>query len=163
VTYRLSDAYPVLRALARARLRAVRNTLLGTRSLVHESYIRLVESGPLPGDRACLLQYAARAMRSVVVDRIRRRCADRRGGGAEHVELIEESAAGQSAHEEHVLAVHRALEQLEAVDPRLVRGVEMRYFGGFTEAEIANALGVNERTVRRDWQKARLLLHESLA
>jgi RNA polymerase sigma factor (TIGR02999 family) len=162
MTPSVSDAYPALRALARARLRMGRNTLLDTGSLVHESYIRLAEQGPLPEDRSRLLQYAARAMRNVVIDSLRRRCAARRGGGAGRVELAEESQPAWIANEERVLALHRALERLETVDPRLARGVEMRYFGGYTENEIAEALGVTERTVRRDWEKARLLLAEWL-
>jgi RNA polymerase sigma factor (TIGR02999 family) len=163
MTSSFSEAYPALRALARSRLRAGRNTLLDTTSLVHESYIRLAESGPLPEDRSCLLQYAARAMRNVVVDGIRRRCAARHGGGAGRFELVEETASARNVNEDQIFAVHCALERLETVDPRLARGVEMRYFGGFTEPEIAEALGITERTVRRDWEKARLLLAESLA
>jgi RNA polymerase sigma factor (TIGR02999 family) len=163
MTSGFSNAYSALRALAHARLRAVHHTLLDTGALVHESYIRLAESGPLPEDRPRLLQYAARAMRSVVIDSIRRRCAARRGGDAQRSELLEEVASARDVNEHQTLAVHSALERLETVDPRLARGVEMRYFGGFTETEIAEALGVTERTVRRDWEKARLLLAELLA
>jgi RNA polymerase sigma factor (TIGR02999 family) len=132
--------------------------LLDTGALVHESWLRLAESGHLPEDRSCLMQNAARAMRSIVIDSIRRRCAARRGGGCHRIELVEETVAARNSNEQQILALHSALEQLESADPRLVRGIEMRYFGGFTEAEIAGVLGVTERTVRRDWEKARLLL-----
>ena len=87
----------------------------------------------------------------------------RRGGGAARVTLDVELAGRRAGGEEEILGVHQALDRIAAVDPRLTQVVEMRYFGGMTEPEIAQALGVTERTVRRDWQKARLLLREALA
>ena len=102
-------------------------------------------------------------MRSVIVDFVRERVAQRRGGDAVHVTLNSEiSDSATIAGEAEILNVHEALEQLAQVDARLVQVVEMRYFAGMTEPEIAVALGVTERTVRRDWQKARLLLAEQL-
>lgn len=155
--------YPDLRRLARARLRAAsRPTLLDTGSLVHESYVRFASSRLALEDRSHFMCWAARAMRSIIVDHMRQRLAMRRGGGATRV-LLEVEPADPAAGEEEILAVHEALEQLAEVDPRLAQVVEMRYFGGLTEPEVAGALGVTERTVRRDWQKARLLLHEALA
>ncbi len=156
-------AYPDLRRLARARLRAgSRPTLLDTGSLVSESYLRFASSShPIEG-RSHFMCWAARAMRSIIVDYTRRRLAGRRGAGATRVPLDVEPPDA-AAGEEEILAVHEALDRLADADPRLAQVVEMRYFGGLTEPEVANVLGVTERTVRRDWQKARLLLHEALA
>ena len=157
--------YDELRAMARARLRrGSRSTLLDTTSLVHEAYLRFADSGRLHiGDREHFLRYASHVMRSVIVDFVRERRAERRGGDAQHVTLNSEIGDGVNAvDEDEILGVHEALEELARVDARLVQVVEMRYFAGMTEPEIAAALGVNERTVRRDWQKARLLLADAL-
>ena len=158
--------YGELRALAHSRMRRSGElTLLDTVGLVHESYLRLEKAGELRfDDRGQFMAYAARVMRSVVVDAVRRRRADRHGGGVEHVELdagIADVAGGPDDHE--VLRVHEALQELEAIDARLVRIVEMRYFAGMTETEIAEVLQVTERTVRRDWSQARLFLADALA
>lgn len=158
-----SSIYPRLRALAHTRLRTGRDTLLGTTALVHECYIRIAESGHIAvEDWPDFLNYASRTMRNIIVDAIRRRTAERRGGGASNIQILDDMAVSPGSGEEEILYVHRALEQLEAVDPRLARVVEMRYFGGMTEPEISQGLGVTERTVRRDWQKARLLLADLL-
>ena len=101
-------------------------------------------------------------MRSIVIDQIRRRRAERRGGGAEHVEVDDQIADSVAADDEQVLRVHEALDELAALDRRLAQVVEMRYFAGLTEVDIAEALGVTERTVRRDWDKARTLLFAAL-
>ena len=100
-------------------------------------------------------------MRSIVVDEVRKRHAERRGGSAEHV-LLDTGVSDAPAHEdEQIIRVHEALEELGALEPRLAQVVEMRYFAGLTEEEIASALGVSMRTVRRDWEKARTLLYET--
>ena len=158
------ETYNELRNMARARLRkGSRNTLLDTTSLVHEAYLRFAGAGRLRiDDRQHFLRYASHAMRSVIVDFVRERVAQRRGGDAEHVTLNSEIGDVSGAGEKEILHVHEALEELAQHDARLVTVVEMRYFAGMSETEIAAALGVNERTVRRDWQKARLLLAESL-
>ncbi len=152
--------YSELRRLARSRLAAGgRQTLLDTTALVHESFLRLQNSGKLQiSDRDHFLAYAATTMRSIVIDFIRRRNAERRGGGAEHVTLDTQSGEIPGASDEEIMDVHNALETLAKVDPRLVQVVEMRYFTGLTDMEIASALGVTDRTVRRDWERARLLL-----
>lgn len=156
--------YGELRMLARARLRrGSRNTLLDTTSLVHEAYLRFADSNRLNiRDREHFLRYASHAMRSVIVDFVRERRAERHGGQAQHVTLNSEIHDDSTASEDEILGVHEALEALAAVDARLVQVVEMRYFAGMTEPEIAAALGVNDRTVRRDWHKARLLLADTL-
>jgi len=152
--------YQDLHQIAHARLqRHERMLLLNTTVLVHESYLRLLHAGHLNvTDRSHFLAYAARVMRAIIVDFVRQRLAHRRGGGAQHVPLQTDVAASVPTPEETVLRVHEALEALAKVDERLVRVVEMRYFAGVSEQDIAAALGVTERTVRRDWQKARLLL-----
>jgi len=159
--------YADLRRLARSRLRAGRRpTLLDTGSLVHESYIRFAEASHVKlEDRVHFMRWAVCVMRSVIVDFARRRLAARRGAGAARVTLDIEHApdAAVAGGEAEILDVHRALDHIAAIDPRLSQVVEMRYFGGMTESEIAQALSVTERTVRRDWQKARMLLREALA
>jgi RNA polymerase sigma factor (TIGR02999 family) len=155
--------YANLCKLARRRLAGGRDTLLDTGSLVHESYLRFAASGALNlEDRVHFLRWAGRVMRSVIVDFARRRTADRRGGGASHVALTTGLADDRTGSAEEILAVHEALDELAALDPRLAQVVELRYFGGLTEPEIAEALGVTDRTVRRDWQKGQLLLREAL-
>jgi RNA polymerase sigma factor (TIGR02999 family) len=161
----LFDAtYPELRRLARARLRAGgRLTLLDTGALVAESYVRFAECRRLDlADRLHFMRWASRVMRSVIVDFARRRLAARRGGGAPRVTLDVELVP-QASGEAQILRVHEALDCICTHDPRITQVVEMRYFAGMTEPEIALALGVTDRTVRRDWEKARLLLREALA
>jgi RNA polymerase sigma factor (TIGR02999 family) len=156
--------YRELRQLAHSRLR--RNepiTLLDTTSLVHETFLRVAKAGRLEiSDRSQFLAYSARVMRSIVVDFVRQRCAERRGGEQERVALESESAESIRSPEDEILRVNEALDELAKVDQRLVQVVEMRYFAGLTDDEIAAVLGVNVRTVRRDWQKARLLLSLTL-
>jgi RNA polymerase sigma factor (TIGR02999 family) len=159
------ELYRELRQLAHARLgRSKPPTLLDTTSLVHESYLRFLKSGQVRlEDRAQFLSYAAHVMRSIVVDFVRESSAARRGGQDAHVPLDSEPAAvSPSRAESEVLRVNEALEQLATVSKRLVSVVEMRYFAGMTEVEIGEALGLTERTVRRDWEKARLVLAAAL-
>jgi RNA polymerase sigma factor (TIGR02999 family) len=101
-------------------------------------------------------------MRSVVIDSVREHQALRRGGDLVEVTLDTHVSDSLPSGEAEILHVHEALLALEAAEPRLAKVVEMRYFGGYTEVEVADALGVTERTVRRDWEKARLLLMNSL-
>lgn len=159
-----SAAYDELRKLARSRLRdGGRNTYLDTTALVHESYLRFLHGGRLRSDdRRAFFAYASRVMRSVIVDSVRERQAARRGGDLTELTLDTQISAELPAGEQEVLDVHEALLRLEQAEPRLAQVVEMRYFGGYTETEIAEALDVTERTVRRDWEKARLLLLAAL-
>ena len=152
--------YSELRRLARARLAAGgRYTLLDTTALVHESFLKLQRAGNLSvNDGEHFLAYATKTMRSIVVDYARRRRAERHGGGRTHSSLDTVHAEEIGASDDEILEVHEALEVLAGVDPRLVQVVEMRYFGGLTDLEIGQALGVTDRTVRRDWERARLLL-----
>jgi RNA polymerase sigma factor (TIGR02999 family) len=157
--------YPELRKLARLRLRAGgRQTLLDTASLVHESYLRFAGAGQLRfEDRLHFLRWAAKVMRSVIVDFARRRGAERRGGGRHRITWTPDIDPCHPTSEDEIVRVHDALDELARVDARLAQVVEMRYFAGMRETEIAQALGVTDRTVRREWEKARLLLREALA
>jgi RNA polymerase sigma factor (TIGR02999 family) len=156
--------YPELRRLARARLRSGgRNTFLDTTALVHEWYVRFVRVGQARiEDRVHFMRYAGRAMRTVIVDLARRRTAARRDGGAARLSLSGREEELGAAGAEEILRVHDALEDLAKLAPRMAQVVELRYFVGLSEAEIGEALGLTDRTVRRDWEKARLLLAEAL-
>jgi RNA polymerase sigma factor (TIGR02999 family) len=159
-----SIVYDDLHRMARARV--ARNgpmTLLDPTSLVHEAYLRFQQAGRLDLDsRGRFMAYAAQVLRAIIVDMARRRSADRRGGGAVHVTLNTEVATSLGHTDSDVEWIDAALDELEKTDPRLKQVVEMRFFAGLTEAEVAEALGVTERTVRRDWQRARLLLSVAL-
>jgi RNA polymerase sigma factor (TIGR02999 family) len=156
--------YQQLRRLARARLAGQpAGRTLTTTVLIHEVYLRLVDQRQARfDDRARFYAYAASVMRAVLVDEARARHAGKRGGGRAPVELDERDLP-VDAQAELVLAVHEALAQLSAEDPRLAQLVECRFFGGMSDDDVAQALGVTDRTVRRDWVKARTWLHSRLA
>ncbi len=148
-------AYPALRELASARLRDGGGHAGGlhTTQLVHESYLRLARGSRLrPESRREFFTFAARFMREFIVESLRRP----RAGEPLTLDTAAELALTSEADE--VLRLHEALAALQAAEPRLAQVVEMRYFGGYTEVEIGEVLGLTERTVRRDWDKARLLL-----
>ena len=156
--------YDDVHRMARARLAGNQPmTLLDTTGLAHEAYLRLRNAGRVDVDsRARLMAYVSQVLRAVIVDFARKRNADRRGGGQVHVTLdtdVADSVAAADADVEHIAG---ALEVLAATDPRLRQVVEMRYFGGMTDSEIGEALGVTPRTVGRDWERARLLLSVAL-
>ncbi|HSW14205.1 MAG TPA: ECF-type sigma factor [Solimonas sp.] len=154
------DSYAELRMLARSRLRVSGPmTLLDTTGLVNQSFLKLIESGKTHLDaetRRQFFAYASSVMRSVVVDMARENLTQRRGGGA--VLRLDTHNAEHVARDDDPLFVDEALEALRAREPRLAEVVEMRFFGGLTEVEIADVLGLTERTVRRDWNKARVLM-----
>jgi RNA polymerase sigma factor (TIGR02999 family) len=161
--------YRDLRRLAHARLYSDGNAgqQLDTTMLVHESFERFAQLSRLDvSDRGHFMAYASRVMRSVIVDFARERNAERRGGGAAHVTLttgLGAALADPGAHADpEVLRVHEALEELAQIEPRLAQVVEMRYYGGLSNAEIAQALDVGLRTVERDWERARLYLYTTL-
>lgn len=108
------------------------------------------------------MHWAGRVMRCVIVDFARRRLAVRRGGGVRRVTLTVQLPTADVAGEDQILRVHDALEEMARHESRMAQIVEMKYFGGMTESEIAESLGVTDRTVRRDWEKARLLLRTLL-
>ncbi len=151
--------YDELRRVADIQLRRERpgHTLQPT-ALVHETYLKLADAEVPASSRAHFLAVAARAMRQVLVDHARRRGAAKRGGGWSSTTLTD-GAARVELDPEELLALDRALEELE---PRQRQVVECRFFGGMEEAEIAEALGVSDRTIRRDWVKARAWLYRAL-
>lgn len=156
--------YEEVRAIARARrARMGAGGTLDTTAVVHEAYLKLARHGEMPWeDRAHFLCVASRAMRQVLIDYARSRLADKRGGGALHLPLTEAHAAA-SAEARSVVALDEALRGLEALDERLGRVVELRFFGGLSVEDTARALGISEPTVKRDWQRARAFLHRELA
>ena len=101
-------------------------------------------------------------MRSVIVDTVREQLAEKRGGDWLPLTLSTEIAANISSDQETIMKVHEALEVLEQADPRLAQVAQMRYFGGYSAQEIAETLEVTERTVQRDWEKARMILAAAL-
>lgn len=132
-------------------------------ALVHEAYLRLIDQQQVQWrNRAHFFGVAAQMMRRILVDHARKRLADKRGGGVTIVSLDEESPAGQS-HSVDVLALDQALDQLTAVDPRLCRVVELKYFAGLNIDETASALDVSTATVERDWTVAKAWLYQRLS
>ena len=155
--------YAELRRAADRALRHERqeHTLRAT-DLVHEAFLKL-EGSALPDweNRAHFLGVAARAMRQVLVDHARRRAAVKRGDGWQRT-TVDEFIASREVPIDEMIALNDALDRLDQRDPRLRQVVEYRFFAGMTEAEIAALLGVTERTVRRDWAKARAWLYQDL-
>jgi RNA polymerase sigma factor (TIGR02999 family) len=158
-----SEVYDELRGVARRQLGGRQGQTLDTASLVHEAYLRMVDvTGLSFEDRAHFLSYAGAAMRTILVDHARRRAAAKRGGGLREATLDEEMTPAERQAEQ-LFYIGEALDELEQMSPRLARVVECRFFAGMTDPETAAALGVSDRTVRRDWTKARACLHEALA
>jgi RNA polymerase sigma factor (TIGR02999 family) len=156
--------YDDLRRLAGRHVRAVREGP-GATSVVHEVFLRLARRGDLPfDDRAHFFAVASRAMRQIVLDDVRARVAGKRGGGRVHLDVADVSVASPagSAPPEDLLALDGALSRLAGEEPRLAETVEWHFFGGLTFGEIAEARGVSERTVLRDWRTARAVLHHEL-
>ena len=151
--------YEELRALAKRELyREQPGHTLHATALVHEAYLKLAGSGIPASDRAHFLAIAARAMRQVLVDHARRRKAVKRGGELARTTLTDSGAPVEFRPDE-LIALDEAMERL---DPRQRQVVEFRFFAGMEEKEIAEVLGVSDRTVRREWVKARAWLYRSL-
>lgn len=156
--------YDELRRIARGRLRRERvdHTLQPT-EIVHEAFLKLAPNQRVDWrGRSHFFAVASRAMRQVLIDHAVRRGAAKRGGGAASVTLDDQAAASQRPLDE-IIELERALSLLEAVDERQARVVECRYFGGLSIEETAEALGLSEATVSRDWTFARAWLHDRLA
>ena len=155
--------YEELRRIARRQLRNERTGhTLTTTALVHESYLKLAEQTRAAfQDRTHFLAVASQAMRRILIDYARGHRAARRGGDQQRVDL-EDATVAAVEQSESLIALHEALERLEQLDPRQCRVVECRFFGGMTEEETAAALGVTDRTVRRDWLKAKSWLYAEL-
>jgi RNA polymerase sigma factor (TIGR02999 family) len=133
-----------------------------TTALVHELYLKLVAQAEIDWHgRAHFFTIAAQAMRQILVDHARKRQAKKRGGDWQRTTLVDNLLASEAAWED-VIALDEALDRLDAVDPRMRKVVEYRFFGGMTEKEIADVLDVSTRTVQRDWVKARAWLYDKL-
>lgn len=157
--------YDELHRLAERNLRrSGAAATLGPTTLLHEAYLNIAgREGVIFPDRSRFLAYASRAMRGLVIDYARRRRARRRGSEFE-ITLVEDVAPGPDALREagDLERLSDALDELAALEPSLAELVDLHFFGGFTFAELAEQRGVSERTVQRDWRKARLLLHRAL-
>jgi RNA polymerase sigma factor (TIGR02999 family) len=157
--------YEELRRVAHRALRGERTAhTLGTTGLVHEAFIRLADQTRLEvHDRAHFYGVAARAMRHILVDYARRHAASKRGGPERKVVPLDDALIGVEQRADALLALDEALSELERIDPRLGQVVQCRFFGGLTEEETGEVLGVTARTVRRDWLKAKGWLHHHLS
>lgn len=155
--------YAELHRLARRQLaRNGSDLTLGTTSLLHEAYLDLAgRDGPTFPDRARFMAYAARAMRGLVIDHARHRRAQKRGGDLQRLPLSGDAAGTAFEHEE-LRRLGDAIDELATIDPPLALAVDLKFFGGFSFAEIAGMHGVSERTVQRQWERARIYLHEAL-
>ena len=156
--------YGELRGLARRQMRRERpGDTLQTTALVNEAYLRLVDYERVGArDRSHFLSIAAQAMRRILIERARARRSEKRGSNPQKVSLED---AGDFADERaaDLVALDEALDAFAAVDPRKARLVELRYFGGLTIEETAEALGVSAPTVERDWRTARIWLHREIS
>ena len=157
-----SMLYGELRRLADSKLRQYPGMSVSPTTLVHEAYVNLAgraEAGF--ADRGQFLSYAARVMRGLLVDFARSRQALKRGGGL-HITQLDTHAEGQTVDDGQLERLSGALDELSALDPRLAEVVDLKYFCGFSFTEIAELRGMSERTVQRDWEKARLLLYRQI-
>lgn len=161
---RLFEAvYRDLHRLAARQLRSGDGGGMRTTSLVHETYLKLARPEALDvADRAHFFATAARAMRQIAIDRVRAHRAGKRGGGAVHATLDTASGGAEEHDLAELLALDSALATLESLDPRLARLVELRFFVGMDLEEAGRVLGLSERTLKRDWRRARAFLHASL-
>jgi RNA polymerase sigma factor (TIGR02999 family) len=159
----LGTLYHELHAMARRQLAGQYGQTLDATALVNEAYLKLIGRRDVQfDDRAHFFAYAASAMRSVVVDYARQRLAQKRGGDLHRVTELPDDVEGGLRLDEDMLGLDTALRKLSAVDAKLAQVVELRYFAGLSEQEIAELLKRSERSIRRDWQKARMFLLASL-
>ena len=160
----LPIVYNELRALAASQLRRERpdHTLQPT-ALVHEAYLRLVQNDAgRVENRGHFFAAASQAMRRILVEHARRERAKKRIAPADRVPIDDESPVVDATPDLDILELHDALHRLAEIEPRYARVVEMRYFGGLTQAEIAVALDISESTVERDWRVARMWLRSKM-
>ena len=157
------ELYRELHAVAERERRRGFDLTLGTTTLLHEAYLKIAaREGAEFVDRAHFLGYAARAMRHLVIDYGRRRRAQKRGGDLHLTPLDAELVAAGIETPGSPEALGAALDTLGRVSPKLAELVDLHFFCGFNFAELAELRGVSERTVLRDWRRARLLLHRTL-
>jgi RNA polymerase sigma factor (TIGR02999 family) len=154
--------YSELMRMARAQLGRGGTLSLDAPSLVHEAYLRFANQRVIASThRKVFFAYASRVMRTVIIDYVRERRAQKRGGGESMITLTT-GVDGVVVDEESIGQLHEALKSLEKIDARSHLVVEMRYFGGMTEEEIADLLEVSVPTVKRDWRKARAFLFDMI-
>jgi RNA polymerase sigma factor (TIGR02999 family) len=158
-----SLVYDQLRSLARRQLRrSGGDRTLNTSALVHEGYLKLVDQSQATiNDRNHFFAIAARAMRQILIDDARRRTAAKRGGG-QYMAQLDEDHLAVDARAYELVAVDEALQRLDALDPHMVKLVELRFFAGLSVEETADTLSVSARTVKREWHKARAYLYREL-
>jgi RNA polymerase sigma factor (TIGR02999 family) len=155
--------YGELRRRARLQLGRYQPALISTTTLVHETYLKLVEGSRATwADRKHFFAVASLAMRHILVDSARKRLRQKRGGGL-HPQMLDEGALCLDDRAAELDALDAALDQLKALDERLSRIVELHFFGGLSFEEAAEVLDVSARTVRRDWRKARAYLYQALS
>lgn len=156
--------YDELRRLADSHLRRGQQVLtLGTTTLVHEAYLNMASRpDAMFPDQARFFSYASRAMRGLVIDYARRRAARKRGRQYEITLKEGEDQPGEAEAATELPALGDAVDHLGTIDPTLAELVDLHFFAGFSFSEIATFRGVSERTVQRDWRKARVLLHRTL-
>jgi RNA polymerase sigma factor (TIGR02999 family) len=155
--------YDELRRLAAARMskEAAGQTLQPT-ALVHEAWMRLISgNAKVWRNRGHFFGAAAQAMRRILIERARRKMSCKRGSGAEHV-CIEDVDVADRLPDERILLIDEALARLEATDQELARVVTLKFYGGLTNVEVADVLGVTERTVQNKWTFAKAWLLESI-
>jgi RNA polymerase sigma factor (TIGR02999 family) len=155
--------YSELHRLARQQLaRGGRGITLGVTTLLHEAYLDMAaRSGTEFPDRARFMGYAARVMRALIIDHVRNRQAQKRGGQFELISLASD-LVDSSADERELTQISEALDKLAEADPEVAEVVDLKFFCGFSFVEIAAMRNLSERTVKRKWQKARIYLHREL-
>jgi RNA polymerase sigma factor (TIGR02999 family) len=155
--------YSELHRLARYQLaRRGGGVTLGATTLLHEAYLDISKrDGAVFPDRGRFMAYAARVMRGLIIDYARRRHAQKRGGGF-HITSLGTDVAGPAVDENRLARIGEAVDELAAVDPALAQIVDLKFFCGFSFAEIGELRGVSERTVQRHWEKARIYLHRTV-
>lgn len=160
-----SDCYPILRKMARSRLRLHQPfTLLDTTELIHESYLKALSVESLAiEEKGIFLNYVGQVMRSIIVDAARKKLAKKNSSGADTIDIadVEDLITDIPANE--IIQVHDALTALSDTEPRLAKVIELIYFSGMSEIEIGECLNISDRTVRRESSKACLMLRAMLA
>lgn len=156
--------YSELHRLAQRELaRRGRGATLGATTLLHEAYVDIARrDGPSFPDEVRFMRYAARVMRGLIIDHARKRRAQKRGGEFHITAVAIDEVAADLANDRELASIGDALDELAAVDPPLAEVVDLKFFCGFSFAEIGAMRGVSERTVQRDWEKARIYLHRRI-
>jgi len=154
--------YAELHRLARRKLsRSVAGGGLGVTTLLHEAYLSISRrEGTVFADHGRFMAYAARVMRGLIIDDVRRRRSEKRGGLFQITSLLTDH--GYVSHPQALLGIGDALEELAEVEPNLAEVIDLKFFCGFSFAEIAAMQGVSERTIQRNWEKGRLYLHHAI-